>query len=288
VKVVAVVDKSNKSWVDRLGDALIGEPQDREQLVEVLREAQQREIINADALGMIESTLQLSQMQARDILVPRSHMVCASRNHSFPDLAKMAVDSGHSRFPVFDEDDENIVGILLAKDLLPFFVEQKSALFDMRDSLREALFVPESKRLDSLLKEFRRTHNHMVIVIDEYGAVAGLVTIEDVLEQIVGEIEDEHDVEEEQSIREVSKDCYVIKAATPIKEFDDYFNVQFDHNDCETVAGIVLAQLGYMPKMSEVINVSPFQFKVIKGDSRRIHLLECRFLPAPGTRALPE
>jgi magnesium and cobalt transporter len=263
---------TNRSWLERLSQALLREPQDREQLVELLRDAEQRNLLDAQALAMIEGVLQISEMQVRDIIIPRAHMIAVEEDHSLQEFLPAVIESGHSRFPVIGENRDEVVGILLAKDLLRYAntTQQK---FNIRDLLRQALFVPESMHLDKLLQEFRRTHNHMAIVVDEYGGVAGLVTIEDVLEQIVGEIEDEYDVDDEAFIKKLSEKQYTIKALTPIEEFNQYFNTTLDDSEFDTIGGLVMHAFGHLPKRGEVTEIENFRFKVLHSDNRRIRLL---------------
>ncbi|MHB8473546.1 MAG: HlyC/CorC family transporter [Gammaproteobacteria bacterium] len=269
-----------KSWLDRLSQALLGEPRDREQLIEMLREAQERNLFDADALAMLEGVLQVSEMQVRDIMIPRAQMVVVARDAAPVELLPVVVESGHSRFPVIGESRDEVVGILLAKDLLRHFAGPASGLFKLREVLRPAVFVPESKRLNVLLKEFRASRNHIAIVVDEYGGVAGMVTIEDVLEQIVGEIEDEHDFDENVFILKHSEERYSVKALTPIEEFNTTFSTDFSDQEFDTIGGLVLHAFGRLPKRGENVTIENFQFKVIRADNRRIHLLQLTVLPA--------
>src|SRR3569623_1412164 len=214
----------SRSWLERLSVALLGEHKDREQLVNLLRDAQQRDLLDPDALGMIEGVLQVSEMQERDVMVPRAQMVVVERDAGRKDILPVVTESAHSRFPVIGDSRDEIAGVLLAKDLLTYFGPEGEKSFNVRNILRPAVFIPESKRLNILLKEFRASRNHMAIVVDEYGGVAGLVTIEDVLEQIVGEIVDEHDIEEDTYIKRHNDNVYAVKALTPVDEFNSYFN----------------------------------------------------------------
>ncbi len=266
-----------RSWLERLSQALLGEPKDREQLVELLRDLQQRGLFDADALGMIEGVLQVSEMQVRDIMIPRSQMVVVARDASPDQLLPVIVESGHSRFPVIGESRDEVVGILLAKDLLRFCAADDG--FNLREVLRTPVFVPESKRLNVLLKEFRSSRNHMAIVVDEYGGVAGIVTIEDVLEQIVGEIEDEHDIDEDLFVLKHGEDHYTVKALTPIQDFNEYFGSDFSDEEFDTIGGLVMNAFGHLPKRGEGVSIDRFLFKVIRADNRRIHLLRVSLLP---------
>ena len=235
---------SQRSWIDRLSQALLGEPRDREELVHVLGTHSQRGLFDVEAQGMIEGVLQVAEMQARDIMIPRSQMVVVSRDDSPEQIIPVAIESGHSRFPVVGESRDEVVGVLLAKDLLRYSSRNDNQQFSIREILRPAVFVPESKRLNVLLKEFRASRNHLAIVVDEYGGVAGMVTIEDVLEQIVGEIEDEHDIDEDTFIRKFSDANYTIKSLTPIEDFNEYFETNFSDDEFDTIGGLVTHKLG--------------------------------------------
>lgn len=264
-------ESSHRNWFERLSQALLGEPQDRQQLVDILRDAEQRNLLNQDALSMIEGVMQVSEMQVRDIMIPRAQMVTLERDAGPEDWMPVVIESAHSRFPVTGENKDEIVGILLAKDLLAFFANEER-VFNMRDNLRPAIFVPESKRLDVLLREFRANRNHIAIVVDEYAGVAGIVTIEDVLEQIVGEIEDEHDSDDDTDIHALSDCEYTVKALTPIEDFNLYFGTDFD-DEFDTIGGLVLNRFGHMPRRGEVVYIGSLSFKVLRADVRRIHLL---------------
>jgi len=265
---------SSRSWLERLSFALLGEPKDREQLVELLRDAQQRELLDPEALTMIEGVLQVAEMQVRDIMVPRAQMAVVERDDALDKILPIVIESAHSRFPVIGDNRDEVVGILLAKDLLAFYGKEQSKDFNVRDILRPAVFIPESKRLNVLLKEFRASRNHMAIVVDEYGGVAGLVTIEDVLEQIVGEIIDEHDIEEDAYIMKHNDNVYAVKALTPIEEFNHYFFAEFSDDEFDTIGGLVMNRFGRLPRRGEVISIDRFRFKILNADSRRIHLLQ--------------
>jgi magnesium and cobalt transporter len=262
-----------RSWLERLGQALAGEPKDRQELIELLRDAQRRNLLDADALSMIESVLQVSELQVRDIMIPRAQMVVVNRDDTPADILAIIVESGHSRFPVIGENRDEVVGILLAKDLLRYRLDGGQR-FDIRDVLRPAVFIPESKRLNVLLNEFRASRNHMAIVVDEYGGVAGMVTIEDVLEQIVGDIADEHDIEEGSFIRRRSDTVYIIKALTPVEDFNAYFGTGFSDDEFDTIGGLVTHAFGRLPKRGETVTLSQLRFKVLRADSRRVQLLE--------------
>lgn len=264
----------SSTWLERLSQALLIEPKDREQLTTLLRNAQQRNLLDADALSMIEGVMEVSEMQARDIMIPRSQMVVVSQDTPPDEFLPVIIDSAHSRFPVIGDNRDEVVGILLAKDLLSYYAQADREGFNIRDILRPAVFIPESKRLNVLLKEFRANRNHMAIVVDEYGGIAGLVTIEDVLEQIVGEIEDEHDFEEDLYIVKHSDTRYTAKALTPIEDFNAQFNTEFSDDEFDTIGGLLISKFGHVPKRGEETVIDRFKFKVLRADSRRIHLLQ--------------
>ena len=267
------------AWFTRLKQALLREPADNEQLVELLRTAQEKNLFDADVLAMLEGVLHVDDMQVRDIMIPRSQVVVLERDAEPQDLLRMVVESGHSRFPVIGDSRDEVVGILLAKDLLRYSFEKRAGRFNVREVLRPAVFVPESKRLDVLLREFRGSRNHIAIVVDEYGGVAGMVTIEDVLEQIVGEIEDEHDVEEEDTIRQHSQVHYTVKALTLVEDFNDYFGTEFSDAESDTNGGYVVNRFGHLPKRGERVVIDNILFKVLRADNRRVHMLQLTVLP---------
>ena len=260
------------SWLERLGLALMGEPKDRDELMELLRDAQQRELLDTDALAMMEGVMQVSETQVRDVMIPRAHMMVLERDWSLERLIAEVVESGHSRFPVIDESKDNVIGILIVKDLLAHAFDRRED-FDLRALLRPAKFIPESKRLNVLLKEFRGNRLHMAIVVDEYGGVAGLITIEDVLEEIVGEIDDEHDTDDGAFIRPQG-DTFILKALTPVEDFNEYFKVELSDERADTIGGLVMMELGRLPKGGETVDLGPFRLQVLRADNRRIHLLE--------------
>ena len=260
-------------WLRKITQTFAGEPQDREDLLELLRESARRGLLDADALAMVEGVLEVADLQVRDIMVPRVKMVFVRREDSPARILQVVVESGHSRFPVMHEDRDDIVGILLAKDLLRMFASGPHERFDIREYMRPAVFVPESKRLNVLLKEFRRNRNHMAIVVDEYGGVSGLVTIEDVIEQIVGEIADEFDVEDDQNIRKEAERQFAVRGDTRIDEFNEYFGTELPEDGFDTVAGLVMSQLGRLPRRGEAVTISGFEFRVVRADRRRIDSL---------------
>ena len=254
------------------------EPESQEELIQILKQARRRHLMDGEALSMMEGVLQVSELQVRDIMIPRARMVVVERDRPLDDILPVITESAHSRFPVIGDDRSEVVGILLAKDLLQF-CGSNARRFNMRDILRSAVFVPESKRLNVLLKEFRRSRNHMAIVVDEYGAAAGLITIEDVLEQIVGEIEDEYDFDEGAYILKRGKDRYTAKAHTTIKDFNDFFGTDFEGGDYDTIGGMVISRLGHLPKRGESVEIDGFRFTVVRADSRKIRLLNIEKLP---------
>lgn len=268
------IDPKPRSWIDKITTALTGEPTDTKSLLELLRNAEQDQVLDADALSIIEGALQVSSMQVRDIMIPRSQVVTVSSKLPINELVELVTKASHSRFPVVGENVDNVMGILLAKDLLPLLLEGNSERFDIKDVVRPATFVPESKRLNVLLREFRETRHHMAIVIDEYGSVCGAVTIEDVLEQIVGEIEDEYDVDDDSYIKKFDDENHIVKALTPVDEFNEYFQTEFSDQEFTTIGGLVLQQFGHIPERGETVNVGPFLVTVLNADSRQIKLLK--------------
>ncbi|TLY49949.1 MAG: CBS domain-containing protein [Gammaproteobacteria bacterium] len=266
---------STGRWLmKRLTQGLAPELQDRKDLLAVLREAGERGLVDGDALTMLEGVLEVGDLQVRDIMVPRAQMVFVRRDEPAARILPVVVESGHSRFPVMDEDRDDIVGILLAKDLLRLTTASARERFDIREYMRPAVFVPESKRLNVLLKEFRRNRNHMAIVVDEYGGVSGLCTIEDVIEQIVGEIDDEFDVEDDQNIRRDAEAQFTVRGVTRIAEFNEYFGARLSEAEgVDTVAGLLMKELGRLPRRGESASIGGFEFRVLRADRRRIDAL---------------
>lgn len=261
-------------------------PEDREQLAELLRHAEKQGLLDIDALAMIEGVLDVSGMQVRDIMVPRSQMVVVEEDQSPEAFLPVMVESAHSRFPVIGDSRDDVKGVILAKDVLAFFAErsstsssQEEVKFNLRELLRPAVFIPESKRLNVLLKDFRANRNHMAIVVDEYGGVAGLVTIEDVLEQIVGDIEDEHDFDEDVFIVRHSDEKFTLKALTPVSDFNEYFHANLSDEEFDTLGGLLMQEFGRLPGRGDRCTLGRFQFKVLRADSRRIYLLQMKILP---------
>src|SRR5258705_11794293 len=253
--------------LERLSSMLLREPEDRQQLIELLHSAFERHLLDAEALSMIEGVLQVSETQVRDVMIPRSQMDMIDVAESPEKFIPFVIEKAHSRFPVFEDNRDNAIGILLAKDLLRFYAEES---FNVREMLRPAVFVPESKRLNVLLKEFRANRNHIAIVVDEYGGVSGLVTIEDVIEQIVGDIEDEYDFDEtEDNILVDRSGRYRVKAVTEIPDFNTHFGSRFSNEDHDTVGGVVVSRFGRLPKRGETATIGDFLFRVVRADSRR-------------------
>ncbi|HWS79196.1 MAG TPA: transporter associated domain-containing protein [Thermomonas sp.] len=267
-------EKPRRSWLDRISAALSGEPTSREDLIELLRDVQADGLIAADTLRMMEGAIAVSDMTVGDVMVPRSQMIALPADAKFLDLMHDVVESGHSRFPVHGDDKDEILGILLAKDLLRGVVADNGP-GTIRELLRPAVLIPESKKLNVLLREFRQSRNHMAIVIDEYGGVAGLVTIEDVLEQIVGDIDDEHDEAEDDSklIAAQADGQFVVDALTPISDFNERFGADFDDDEYDTIGGLVTDAIGHLPEAGEELTLGRFVFRVARADARRLHAL---------------
>lgn len=264
-------------WLERLSNWLSREPEDREELVELLHSAFEKNLLDADALSMIEGVMQVSEMQVRDIMIPRSQMDVIDISDPPEKFIPLVIETAHSRFPVIDENKDDIIGILLAKDLLRYYAGED---FNVREMLRPAVFIPESKRLNVLLKEFRGNRNHIAIVVDEYGGVAGMVTIEDVLEQIVGDIEDEYDYDEdEDNIFQDTSGRYRIKALTEISDFNEVLGTDFSDEEFDTIGGLVISKFGYLPKRGEQISFDGLRFTVLRADSRRLHSLLMEEIP---------
>lgn len=267
----------HRNWLERLTHFVSGEPEDRDDLLELLRTAQKRNLIEQEALSMIEGVLQVSELRVRDISIPRSQMVVVPQDAEIEAIFPLVAETAHSRYPVIGEDRTEVVGILLVKDLLLHSVRNRNRL--VREVMRPALFVPDSKRLNVLLMEFRATRSHMAIVVDEYGAAAGLVTIEDVLEQIVGDIEDEYDFGEEEFIFRKTETEFTLKALTPIDDFNEYFEAELTDDEFDTIGGLIAHELGHVPKRGEKLDLGRYRFTVIRADSRRVELLKLVVLP---------
>lgn len=277
----------SRTWLEKIGHAFASEPRNRNELIEILHEAHDKQLIDSNALGMIEGVLEIQELRVRDIMLPRSQMVVVEQNMPLKEILPIVIQTVHSRFPVIGENKDEVLGILLAKDLLTYALPEQNKehapqshsirpkhVFNIREILRPAVFVPESKRLDVLLQEFRVNRNHMAVVIDEYGGVTGLVTIEDVLEEIVGDIEDEYDTDDDQVIKKHNENSYYVKALTPIEDFNEYFHAKLDDKEAETIGGLVLRGFGHLPKRGESIEIDAYKFKIVRADNRRIHLLQ--------------
>ena len=268
------IGSAAKNWLDKITNLFSAEPQDLSDLEEIFAEAHARQLIDSDTRSMLQGVLGFSKMRARDIMVPRAQMTTIDIEQSPAEILAILHENNHSRYPVVNEDKDHIEGILLVKDLLQFALDPNVTDWHLRDLLRPAVIIPESKRVDALLKEFRQKRYHMAIVVDEYGGVSGLVTIEDILEQIVGEIEDEHDDEEENDIKKMASRVFQVSALTPLDEFNETFNTTFDEEDADTIGGIVLHAFGHMPARGESIELQGLTFKVSKANSRRLVQLQ--------------
>ena len=264
---------STKGWLERILNAFTSEPQNQKQLIDLLRNLQDHQLIGIDELYMIEGVLQVSDMQVRDIMIPRGQMTVLEYTDTLSEIIEKITESGHSRFPVIDDDKDDVVGILLAKDLLQLSLENNDD-FEFNDYIRPASFIPESKRLNVLLKEFRLKRSHMAMIVDEFGGVSGLVTIEDVLEQIVGKIDDEHDDDEEVDIQPHGSGRYSVRALTTLSDFNDYFNTEYESEDVETIGGYLLGHIGHLPERGETLVLDNLTFKVLNADSRQVHLFQ--------------
>ena len=268
------IDPRPKSWIDKIAQVFSDEPTDTNSLLELLRNAAQDQVLDGQALSMIEGALQVSSMQVKDIMIPRPKVVSVPADTPTEEIVRLVSQSSHSRLPVLGESVDDIKGILLAKDLLQVNLESHNENFEIRNIIRPATFVSEDKRLNILLKEFRETRQHMAIVNDEYGSMCGIVTIEDVLEQIVGDIEDETDIDDEDYIREFDKKNHIVKALTPLSEFNEYFRTNFSDEEFSTIGGLVIQEFGRIPERGEIISVGPFQVTVLNADSRQIKLIK--------------
>jgi magnesium and cobalt transporter len=265
-------DLGDKSWIEKISAAFSAEPKSKADLIELLDISHSNDLLDSDALNIIKGALEVAELQARDVMIPRPQMVVLRDDCERQEYLQAIVESGHSRFPVVGENIDEVRGILLAKDILPTLINGGEHT-KLADLVRPAVCVPESKRLNVLLREFRENRNHMAIVIDEYGGVSGLITIEDILEEIVGEIEDETDEDSDIFIRRVNDNDYVIKALTPIDDFNDFFKASLDDSEYETIGGLIMQSFGYMPQRNEVTEIDGFTFRVVNADNRQLHLL---------------
>lgn len=267
-------DSGKLSWIGKLKNIFTEPVTDTRSLITLLRNAHKDQILDADGLSIIEGALQVSDMQVREIMIPRSQVVTVDVNATTEELLPIVIEAAHSRYPVIGESVDDVIGILLAKDLLPLLLQESTKNFRLKDILRQATFIPESKRLNVLLKEFRENRNHMAIVIDEYGGLSGAVTIEDVLEQIVGEIEDEFDIDEEDFIKAFDDEHYTVKALTPIEDFNEQFHSNFSSEDFDTIGGLISHRFGRIPARDDSIGIGPYIFKIISADNRQIKLIQ--------------
>jgi magnesium and cobalt transporter len=274
--------RSSGGWFARLLRGFREPPADRQDLQEMLDKAREARLLDSDVMAMMEGAIAVAELKVRDIMIPRSHMVVIERDGTPDEILKTIIESGHSRFPVIGEDRDEIVGILLAKDLLRYFAETDGGRFSIREVLRPAVFIPESKRLNVLLKEFRASHNHMAIVVDEYGGVSGLLTIEDVLEQIVGDIGDEHDPDEISFVQREDDGAYSVRALTRIDDFNEQFGTALADDEYDTIGGLVIHQLGRLPRRGESLTMDGVRFTILKADRRRVYTLRAQF---PGAEA---
>ncbi len=271
---------AQRSWLERIGQAFSGEPRNRSELIEELRHAREKGLVDHDTLAMLEGALSVSDKQVADVMVPRAQVVWLPIDASLKEVMRIVTESGHSRFPVHGENEDDVLGLLLAKDLLRYFANSEGN-FELRLLLRPMTLIPESKKLNLLLKDFRVNRTHMAVVVDEYGGVAGLITIEDVLEEIVGDIDDEHDAEDkpEVHIQPQPDGAFAVQALTPVDVFNEFFDTEFDTESADTIGGLVTQAFGHLPERGESVAINEFTFEITKADDRRVHLLRVR----PGT-----
>ncbi|MFT6030274.1 MAG: magnesium and cobalt transporter [Oleiphilaceae bacterium] len=265
---------TGKRWFEKLSQAFSDEPESLQDIMDILRDAEQRDVLDTDSLSIIEGAVQVTDMQVREVMIPRSQMITVKSNQAPEEYINEIIESAHSRFPVIGDSTDDVLGILLAKDLLPLALRGSLKKSDISELLRPATIVPESKRLNQLLKEFKQNRNHMAVVVDEYGGISGLITIEDILEQIVGEIEDEHDFEDEAMIKPLSKTEYNVKALTPIDEFNAYFDSALPESEFDTIGGLVLKKFERLPRRGEKVTLYGFKVTVLNADNRSIRLLK--------------
>ncbi len=266
--------QGSRSWLERISQAFSNEPESAEDILEILRDAEAQSVIDSDAMSIIEGAMQVIDMRVEEIMIPRSQMVTVKASQEPKSFLSEIIESAHSRFPVIGDNQDDVIGILLAKDLLPLALNNELNWTQIREILRPPTFVPESKRLNQLLKEFKETRNHMAIVVDEYGGTAGLITIEDVLEQIVGEIEDEHDFDEETHIKARGNGIFAVKAVTPIEDFNEFFKTELDEQEFDTIGGVILKEFGHLPRRGEAVSVGGLTFTIANADNRVIRLLQ--------------
>ena len=272
-------DQPRKGVREWLTDLFSDEPENLADLMDTLRQAADHELIDVDALNIIFSALQVTEMHARDIMIPRSSLIVVQEDQDPSELLPLIIESRHSRFPVIGDDLDDVKGILHAKDLLPLVLEQNHDKFSMKDCIRPATVIPESKRLNILLQEFRSTRNHMAVVVDEYGQTSGAVTIEDVLEQIVGDIEDEYDIDDDSFVKQLEPNSFHVKASTTIEDFNEYFKSALSDEEFDTIGGIVMHAFGHLPERGEQVDIADMNFEVLNADSRRVRLLRVNTVP---------
>lgn len=265
-------EQRSRSWLERMFPSFTSEPKSRDELLDIIKGAAENKVVDQEALNIIEGALDVANLQVREIMIPRSQMVVIKSNETPEEFLPKVIESGHSRFPVIGESSDDVQGILLAKDMLPLILQGQEG-FDFKSVLRPANIIPESKRLNVLLKDFREKRYHMALVIDEYGGISGLVTIEDILEEIVGDIEDETDEDNEEFIRQVSDCDYILKALTPIEDFNLYFKTGFSDEEFDTIGGLITQAFGHMPSRNETVTLGEFTFRVLFSDGRQIHLV---------------
>ena len=269
---------TSKNWLGKIVSILTREPKNRQELLELMEDAAERNLIDDEILYMLEGVLRVQELRVRDIMIPRMHMSIITIDMPWKEIISTVVNSGHSRFPVVRENKDEVLGILLAKDLLAYNTHESIEQFNIHNILRPAVFIPENKQLNNLLQDFQGKRNHMAVVVDEYGGVTGLITIEDVLEQIVGSIEDEYDIDNEPTIKQNKDNTYTIKAITTIEEFNRFFDVNLEGKGSETIGGLITRYIEHLPKRGEIIQIGKFEFKVLKADNRRIYLVQANLL----------
>ena len=272
-------EHDERSWLEKIAQVFSSDPRTRKDLLDILVIAEQNDVIDTETHGIMQGALEVAHLQVRDVMIPRPQMVCLHSDETPGEVVRRVIESGHSRYPVTGDSSDDVLGIVLAKDMLAQLFANGPGRIDIAQLLRPATFIPESKRLNVLLREFRENRNHIAIVIDEYGGVAGLVTIEDVLEEIVGEIEDEHDKQQDTFIKKLSENDYLIKALTPIEEFNQYFDSKMSDEEFDAIGGIVMQTFGHLPRRNEIAEIEGFHFKVLNADSRQIHLLRLNLDP---------
>ena len=270
-------DIEDKTWIEKISNIFLRSPQDRSQLTKLLQEAKHKKLLDDDAFNMIEGVMQVSLLKARDVMIPKTNMVCVDEQATLKTALPVIIDSGHSRFPILNEQNAKVTGILLAKDLLKLVSKgEEDRPNQIRKISRAVALIPESKRLDALLRDFKKSHNHMAIVIDEYGEVSGLITIEDVLEQIVGDIEDEFDTINTTYVSQVEENEFIVKSLMPVDDFNEYFKTDYPHGEFDTIGGFLLREFSHVPKKGETLNLGRFKVTIIQARKRRIDSFRLR------------